>query len=75
MPEDAGGPDRSPASPRSPADRRVVLLVAALVAAVLALNVISALVPGLDGALASLPIVVLALTAGTVIVLARALHR
>jgi len=60
---------------RTPTDRRVILVVAALVVAVLAVNLFSAFVPGMDGALASLPIVVLALAAGTVLVLAGALRR
>jgi hypothetical protein len=59
----------------APRDRRVVLVVAVLVGALLAVNVISALVPGVDGALASLPIVVLVLVVGTVAVLARSLRR
>jgi len=59
----------------SPRDRRVVLLVAALVIAVLAVNVASALIPGFDGALASLPIVVLLLLVGTLLILARSLRR
>ena len=45
-----------------------------LVVAILAINVVSALVPGIDGALASLPIVVLILVVGTVLVLARSLR-
>ena len=59
----------------SPRDRRVVLLVAALVLTVLAVNVASVLVPGFDGALASLPIVVLLLLVGTLLILARSLRR
>ena len=58
-----------------PRDRRVVLLVAALVLAVLAINVVSALVPGFGGVLASLPIVVLLLLVGTLLILARSLRR
>lgn len=61
--------------PGAPRDRRVALLIAALVAGVLVINVVSALVPGMDGALASLPIVVVILVAGTLLVLARALRR
>ena len=59
----------------APRDRRVVLLLAALVVAVLAVNLLSALLPGLDGALASLPIVVAILVAGTVLILARSVRR
>ena len=62
-------------SERAPRDRRVVLLIALLVAAILVINVISALVPGMDGALASLPVVVLILVAGTLVILARTLRR
>jgi len=46
-----------------------------LVVAVLAVNLLSALLPGLDGALASLPIVVAILVAGTVLILARSVRR
>jgi hypothetical protein len=61
--------------PASPPDRRVVGLIAILVAIVLAINLISALVSGVDAALASLPIVVGLLVVGTVWVLLRALRR
>lgn len=61
--------------PGAPRDRRVALLIAALVSGVLVINVVSALVPGMDGALASLPIVVVILVAGTLLVLVRALRR
>ena len=64
-----------PQSERAPRDRRVVLIVGALVAVVLAVNIISAFVPGMDGALASMPVVVLILLVGTVGVLARAIRR
>lgn len=59
---------------RSPRDRQVVLVLAALVAAVLVVNVLSALVPGMDGALASAPIIVLILVIGTVFVLVRSIR-
>jgi len=62
-------------SERAPRDRRVVLVIALLVVAILVINVISALVPGMDGALASLPVVVLILVAGTLVILARTLRR
>jgi len=62
-------------SERAPRDRRVVLLIGLLVVAILVINVISALVPGMDGALASLPVVVLILVAGTLVILARTLRR
>jgi hypothetical protein len=60
---------------RGPRARTVILLVAALVAAVLGVNLLSALIPGLDGVLASLPLVVLVLVGGTTVVLGRALRR
>jgi hypothetical protein len=62
-------------SERAPRDRRVVLVIGGLVVAILAINVISALVPGLDGALASLPVVVLILVVGTLVILVRTLRR
>jgi hypothetical protein len=60
---------------RGPRVRTVVLLVAALVAAVLGANLLSALIPGLDGAMASMPLVVLVLVGGTTVVLGRTLRR
>jgi hypothetical protein len=60
---------------RAPRDRRVVLLLGALVVAVLIVNVVSAMVPGMDGALASMPIVVLILIVVTVVVLGRSIRR
>jgi hypothetical protein len=62
-------------SERAPRDRRVVLVIGVLVVAILVINVISALVPGLDGALASLPVVVLILVVGTLVILVRTLRR
>ena len=59
----------------APRDRRVVLLLGALVVAVLAINVVSAAVPGMDGALASMPIVGLILVIGTIVVLGRSMRR
>lgn len=53
----------------------MTLLVAALVMAVLATNVVSALLPGIDGILASLPVVVLVLVIGTLLVLVRSVRR
>ncbi len=58
----------------APRDRRVVLLLAGLVLALLVVNVVSALVPGMDGALASAPIVVAILVIGTVVVLGRSIR-
>lgn len=60
---------------QAPRDRTVVLLMGFLVALVLIVNVLSALLPGMDAALASLPLVVLLLIGGTVLVLARAIRR
>ena len=59
----------------APRDRRVLLLLGALVVAVLAINVVSAAVPGMDGALASMPIVVLILVIGTIVVMGRSMRR
>ncbi|CAN5762366.1 hypothetical protein BH24CHL8_BH24CHL8_09000 [soil metagenome] len=56
-------------------DRDVLLLMAGVVAAVLAANLLSAAVPGLDRLLAGVPILVMLLLGGTVIVLMRALRR
>ncbi len=52
-----------------------MLLILVLVLAVLIINVVSAMLPGVDGALASMPIVVVALVGGTLLILARALLR
>jgi len=68
-------PDDVGPSARAPRDRRVLLLVAAMVVAILAINLVSALVPGMDGVLASLPVVVLILVAGTLLMLGRSLRR
>jgi hypothetical protein len=59
----------------TPPDRRVVVLIGLLVAAVLLVSLVSALLPGVDGALASAPIIVVALVAGTVLVMVRAVRR
>jgi carbon starvation protein CstA len=58
----------------TPQDRRVVVLIGLLVAAVLLVSLVSALLPEIDGALASAPIVVIALVVGTVLLMARALR-
>jgi hypothetical protein len=50
-------------------DRRVVLLLAGVVVAVLGVDVLSALVPGLDALLADAPVLVVVLVIGTVGVL------
>ena len=49
--------------------------MAALVVGILLINLVSALVPGVDGALASLPVVVLILVGGTALILLRTLRR
>ena len=59
---------------QAPRDRKVVMLLASLVIVVLVINVISAVVPGMDGALASMPIVVLILVGGTLLMLYRAMR-
>ncbi len=59
----------------TPRDRRVFIIMAVLVVAILVINVISALVPGMDGSLASWPIVIAILVGGTVVVLLMALRR
>lgn len=56
-------------------DRRVLGLLAAIVVGILALNVVSAVLPGLDAALAGLPIVVGILVGGTLLVLLSAFRR
>ena len=76
----SGLPGPGPALPPSdetpgPRARSVVLLVAAVVVGILALDLLSAMVPGMDGLLAAWPIVVLVLVVGTVVVLGRTMHR
>jgi hypothetical protein len=51
------------------------MIMALLVVIILVINVLSALLPGMDGALASMPIVVAILVGGTLFILARALMR
>mgnify|MGYP001811838559 CR=1 FL=1 len=58
----------------APRDRRVFLLIGALVIGLLALSVVSALVPGIDATLAAVPVIVVVLVVGTVLVLARSLR-
>ena len=59
---------------QAPRDRRVLLIVGAIVVGLLALSVVSALVPGMDAALAAVPVVIGILLVGTVVVLARSLR-
>lgn len=69
------GPERPPSDETpAPHARMVVLIVAALVVGILVLNLLSALVPGMDGFLAAWPVVVLVLVLGTVVVLAGAMR-
>ena len=56
-------------------DRRVLLVLSLVVTIILTLNVASALVPGMDGLLASVPVIVAILVGGTIIVLVGALRR
>ena len=56
-------------------DRRVLAVLAAIVVALLVLNVVSALVPGMDAALAGLPVVGVLLVAGTLLVMSQVLRR
>ena len=58
----------------APRDRRVFLIIGALVLGLLAFSVISALIPDIDGTLAAVPVVVVVLVVGTVVVLARSLR-
>jgi hypothetical protein len=55
----------------APRDRRVFLIVGAIVLGLLALSVVSALVPGIDATLAAVPLIIVVLVVGTVLVLAR----
>jgi hypothetical protein len=57
-----------------PRDRRVLAVVGLVVVVLLAVSVVSAFVPGMDGALAATPIVVGLLVIGTIVVLARSLR-
>ena len=59
----------------APRDRRVMLLLVLVVTVILTLNVASALVPGMDGLLASVPVIVAILVGGTVVVLVETLRR
>ena len=66
------GPAPEPGKVR---DRRVLLLLALVVATVLGADVASALIPGMDRFLAGVPLVVIVLIAGTLGVLVRSLAR
>lgn len=56
-------------SPRRVRDRDVLLLMAGVVLAVLALNVLSGLVPGMDGLFASAPVLIVVMLAVSGLVL------
>jgi hypothetical protein len=58
----------------APRDRRVFLIIGALVVGLLALSVVSALIPDIDGTLAAVPLVIIVLVAGTLLVLARSVR-
>jgi hypothetical protein len=58
----------------APRDRRVFLIIGAIVVGLLAFSVVSALIPDIDGTLAAVPLVIVALVVGTVLVLARSLR-
>jgi hypothetical protein len=61
-------------SPRKISDRRVIILMALVVAAVLAVNVLSGVIPGMDRLLAVAPVLLIVLLAGTGWVLYRSLR-
>ncbi len=60
---------------RRPRDRDVLLLLGAVVLGVLAFNVVSGLVPGLDGLLASAPVLIIGLVTVSGLVLLGTLRR
>jgi len=62
-------------SPRRVRDRDVLLLMAGVVVAVLLLNVVSGLVPGIDRLFASAPVLVIAMVAISGLVLYRVVRR
>ncbi|MEO7119256.1 MAG: hypothetical protein ABIZ34_09835 [Candidatus Limnocylindrales bacterium] len=59
----------------SGSDRNVLLLMVGVVVIVLATNVISALVPGMDDALRGAPVLLVILVVGTLWIMYRALVR
>jgi uncharacterized membrane protein YccC len=58
----------------APRDRRVFLIIGALVLGLLGFSVVSALIPDIDGTLAAVPLVIVLLVAGTLLVLARSVR-
>jgi hypothetical protein len=67
-------PEGSATTPRV-RDRDVVVVAAAVVAAVLGIDLASAAIPALDHLLSAAPVLVIVLVVGTVVVLYRALRR
>jgi hypothetical protein len=61
-------------SPRKISDRQVLIVMALVVVAVLALNVLSSIVPGMDRLLAVAPVLLIVLVLGTGYVLYRSLR-
>jgi hypothetical protein len=61
-------------SPRKVRDREVLILMVLVVAAVLAANVLSSIVPGMDQVLAVVPVLLIVLVVGTGWVLYRSLR-
>jgi hypothetical protein len=73
-PESQPQPQQPSTTRRGPRDRDVLILMAAVVVVVLVANLISAVVPGMDQALAVLPVLVILLIIGTIYILFRALR-
>lgn len=71
----ASGGQAPGSAPAPVRDRRVLLVLALVVAVVLGVNVASALVPGMDGFLAKVPVLAIVLIAGTLGILVRSLAR
>ena len=70
-----GQPPPDERTPGRVRDRDVVVLLTGVVVGVLAANLLSAAVPGLDQVLAGAPVLVLLLLGATALVLVRALRR
>ena len=61
-------------SPRKISDRQVLILMALVVAAVLVVNVLSSIIPGMDNVLAAAPVLLVVIVVGTTWVLYRSLR-
>jgi hypothetical protein len=61
-------------SPRKVSDRQVLILMVLVVVAVLAANIVSGIVPGMDHLLAAAPVLLVVLVVGTGYVLYRSLR-